>query len=74
MMLDSRRVDACSTSSLVRYASCLWSSETRALVLARKTCAYGHGGGMGGDIVAGYLHRVGASREDDLCGVTPVVE
>ena len=27
----------------------------------------------GGDIVAGYLHRVGASRGDDLCGVALVV-
>jgi hypothetical protein len=28
----------------------------------------------GEDIFAGCLHRVGASREDDLCGVAPVVE
>ena len=28
----------------------------------------------GGDIVARYLHQVGASRGDNLCGITLVVE
>ena len=52
----------------------LWKSGTSwgELIGARRTFSYGHGG-IGGDIVARYLHDTRAGRRHDLGGIALVV-